>query len=150
MTHSKGDLDTGKKHVLHLHRLEDISIQLLDASGKPEKGTARLTLPDGQTIEKDLDPNGKIEAKQVLPGVCKLEFPVPRGRDPAIETGSVDVLVRDEDGEPVKDAAYTIAFADGSKRQGKTASDGRIQLRDVPAGDYTLTLDDEKGELRHG
>ncbi len=148
MSDGKDDLPTGKKHVLHLKALEDITIQLLDTEGKPEKGRARLTLPDGNTVEKDLDAEGKIEAKKVLPGMVKLEFPVAKGRDPSIELGDVDVTVLDDEDEPVRNQSFKITFADGTSKDGKTGPDGRIVLHHVPKGEYTLELTGARGELR--
>ncbi len=147
MPHSRDELSTGKTHQLHVQKLEDIEVQLLDEKGNPEKGRARLTLPDGSVVEKDLDHHGKIGAKKVLPGPCRLEFPVPGGRDPAIATGAIDVTVLDDDDEALGGARYRITFADGSTKEGVTAEDGSIELRDVPRGDYKLELVGEEGTL---
>jgi hypothetical protein len=147
MPHSRDELSTGKTHQLHVQKLEDIEVQLLDEKGNPEKGRARLTLPDGTVVEKDLDRHGKIGARKVLPGPCRLEFPVPNGRDPAIATGAIDITVLDDDDEALGGANYKITFADGSTKEGVTAEDGRIKLRDVPRGEYTLELVGEDGTL---
>lgn len=47
---------------------------------------------------------------------------------------NIEILVRDEDGNPVTNVQYKLVLSDGSAQSGELASDGRIFIASLPPG----------------
>jgi hypothetical protein len=53
-----------------------IAIKLVDQDGNPVPGEEyRITLPDGSTVEGDLDKKGFARVNGIDPGTCQITFP---------------------------------------------------------------------------
>jgi hypothetical protein len=53
-----------------------IAIQLVDQNNRPVPGeTYRIKLPDGSTVEDDLDKNGSARITGIDAGTCQVSFP---------------------------------------------------------------------------
>jgi hypothetical protein len=59
-----------------------IEIRLVDPDNNPIPGEAyRVELPDGSSVEGDLDANGFARIEGIDPGTCRVSFPNRDGRD---------------------------------------------------------------------
>ncbi len=54
---------------------------------------------------------------------------------PAKELSFIEVVLQRPDGSPLGSEPYRIKLPDGSLRQGKLGTDGRIRLDSIPSGD---------------
>jgi hypothetical protein len=52
----------------------------------------------------------------------------------------IEILVRDEDGEPVTNQQYHLVLTDGSVQEGQLGADGRIFVDSIPHGDCQITF----------
>lgn len=52
----------------------------------------------------------------------------------------IEIEFVDEDGQPLKDAKYTITFADGSTKKGDLDGSGFARIDDAPPGRYTIDI----------
>ena len=53
-----------------------VEVELLDHAGKPVPGEPyRIELPDGSTVEGNLDAEGLARVDGIDPGTCKITFP---------------------------------------------------------------------------
>jgi hypothetical protein len=53
----------------------------------------------------------------------------------------IEILVINEEGEPVTDQKYRLVLTDGSVQKGALGSDGRIFVDSIPRGDCTITFE---------
>ncbi len=58
----------------------------------------------------------------------------PEAPEEIVETRWLRILLVDEEGEPVPDAAFEVELDDGSLRSGTTDAAGEAYLRDLPPG----------------
>jgi hypothetical protein len=53
-----------------------VEVELLDQTGKPVAGEAyQIELPDGSTVEGNLDAQGQARVDGINQGNCKISFP---------------------------------------------------------------------------
>ncbi len=57
----------------------------------------------------------------------------------------VEILVRDEAGEPVPDQDYILHLPDGAERRGRSDASGRVREDDVPPGPWWIETTDSAG-----
>ena len=86
-----------------------------------------------QRVREVVDP-GPIEP--IAPPVVQPFVP-----DDIVEgTDWIEILVADEEGEPVVGVAYEIELPDGSVRRGRTNRSGIARCEPIPSGSCKLTL----------
>ncbi len=68
-------------------------------------------------------------------------FPAPKPA-PAPKTTWIDVVLVDQDGDPVPRRGFSLKFSDGETREGFFDADGRFGFKGIPNGNCTLTLPD--------
>jgi hypothetical protein len=56
------------------------------------------------------------------------------------DTDWIEILVADEDDQPVRDVAFELELPDGSIRRGRTNADGIARCDRIPSGTCKLTL----------
>lgn len=56
------------------------------------------------------------------------------------QTDWIEILVADEDDQPVRDVAFALELPDGSIRRGRTNADGIARCDGIPSGTCKLTL----------
>ncbi len=56
---------------------------------------------------------------------------------------AIELLLKDEAGQPLANANYKVIFADSSEKTGSADGDGKITIEDVPPGPYRVILTDE-------
>jgi hypothetical protein len=79
------------------------------------------------------------------PGVIQPELPRYQPSEPEeIVEGNdwVEILVADEDDEPVVGVAYELELPDGSIRRGRTNRYGIARVESIPSGSCKLTLNE--------
>jgi hypothetical protein len=71
----------------------------------------------------------------------ELELREPTGPEEIVEhTDWIEILVADEDDQPVRDVAFELELPDGSIRRGRTNADGIARCERIPSGTCKLTL----------
>jgi hypothetical protein len=69
------------------------------------------------------------------------ELHEPTGPEEIVEqTDWIEILVADEDDQPVRDVAFELELPDGSIRRGRTNADGIARCDRIPSGTCKLTL----------
>ena len=131
-----------------------------EETGAPRPGS-RVTLEQGERrVEVDADDDGRYrfadvsagDAVLVFPGRRRLSIEVPSGADAFIDDEACRALPGDDRGtiegrvcnahigDVVVDADVVITLPDGSLIAGRTDSEGRFTLVDVPVGDQILRV----------
>jgi len=70
------DSSTASEETVSPNKKSWIAIKLVDQDGEPVPGEEyRITLPDGSTVEGDLDKGGFARVNGIDPGTCQVSFP---------------------------------------------------------------------------
>ena len=75
-----------------------------------------------------------------------IQIEEPEVREPAAlediveHTDWIEILIADEDDQPVRDVAFELELPDGSIRRGRTNADGIARYERIPSGTCKLTL----------
>lgn len=141
-----------------------IEVLLLDDEGTPILAErCRITTPDGRTQDYFTDLAGLIRIDGLSPGECLISFPdldaeAPRGagasvraaRTPGAEDSALpgdaagddwlEIVLVDEDDQPVSDARCRTASPDGAIEEHRTNSEGVIRLEQLISGEYIVTF----------
>jgi phage protein D len=116
---------------------EDISVQ---GVGKRMSGSYYIT-----SVRHRYGKKGFLSLVTAQRSVFEEPAPPPKVKEagPA-EEELVDIedIVVDSLGEAIPDASYVITLSDGSKREGKTDSEGKVIQSGVPKGGYKIELAD--------
>ncbi|MGH1345949.1 MAG: Ig-like domain-containing protein [Nannocystales bacterium] len=98
----------------------------------------RIISPDFEEFRGTLDDDGRAHHDPVAYGVCRVSFPhidkgdwVARPGPPAPELPFVDVVVTDEEGQPVAGAQWEFELPGGAAESGTTDASGRIFIPDL-------------------
>ena len=137
------------------HKKTWIEVLALDEHDAPlAEEPYKLVLPDGEVREGKLEKDGSLRLVDVLPGECVLSFPEREEVEPAVEQPKVDtpaaivkktwieLVLVNEDGQPVGAQAYKLALSDGTVQEGTLGEDGRVWIDDIPEGDCSLSFPD--------
>ncbi|MGV0372777.1 carboxypeptidase regulatory-like domain-containing protein [Corynebacterium pilbarense] len=137
-----------------------VSGSVKDQDGDPVKG-AKVVIDDGKgnRVETTTDDNGKVnvdklpagdytvtvEADGYSKGESKVTVnPGESASFPEVRVkqlpGSVSGSVKDQDGNPVEGATVVIDDGKGNRFEVPTDRSGNVDVQDVPAGDYTVTV----------
>ena len=150
--------DLGSFEVVE--KLGSVSGSVKDQDGDPVKG-AKVVIDDGKgnRVETTTDDNGKVnvdklpagdytvtvEADGYSKGESKVRVnPGESASFPEVRVkqlpGSVSGSVKDQDGNPVEGATVVIDDGKGNRFEVPTDRSGNVDVQDVPAGDYTVTV----------
>ncbi len=103
----------------------------------------RLKLPDGSVREGELDSAGRVRVEDIDPGTCQFQlFDKDIERTGYSTDHWVEVLVVDENDQPVSDEPYRLVLTDGSIREGVLGPDGRVRVDGIPEGTCRFSLPD--------
>jgi hypothetical protein len=119
-----------------------IEIELLD---EDDRGVARepysVKLPNGQIREGKLNDQGWVRFDNIPCGICVVRFPrvdrqfiQPAETNPAGKTHWLEIVLLDEDKQPVAGAAYSVTLPDGGIQEGKLDKKGYARLNGLPPG----------------
>jgi hypothetical protein len=138
-----------------------IEIVLVDALDQPVAGKKySVELPDGSKKEGTLDDQGKAKLENLDPGMCKISFPeiesnafgpAPPPWEPPEgppETTWVELVLLDDQREPVAGAKFVVETSDGTRHEGTTGNDGRAMLEGLKPGPCKISFPEfEAGSL---
>jgi uncharacterized protein (DUF2345 family) len=127
-----------------------LDVVVMDTDGKPLAGRAyKLQLPDGRTRTGNLGADGRLQETNIDPGTGLLTLLPDKGEaieaspPPANESLSfVEIVLRDDSGDPVGGQRYEIELPDGTKQTGVTDEKGVAVLHQIPRGDCNVTFPD--------
>jgi hypothetical protein len=135
-----------------------IAVVLADELGEPVAGERYiLELPDGRKREGALDHQGQIKIGNLPNGKCKVSFPdldesafadPPQPKSGSsvlpedVEVKWIVVELLDEQGYAVAGERYVLELSDGSKKVGRLDRNGKLKVRDLPAGKCKLSFPD--------
>ena len=116
-----------------------ITIQLVEDSGVPMPNERYLIRPPvDDDLSGRLDANGEAHHAPIAKGDCRVSFPdIDKGdwrvenSQIAEEPGFIDVVVTDEDEQPIAGAAWEIELQGGETQSGVADATGRIFLPDI-------------------
>jgi hypothetical protein len=139
-----------ERHGLSWHELARFNWDT-DAPGKIDEhlrddvGCTRRTADGRNFIFSDDDTPGLLHVPErwEATGLATGYVHVVRGRRPV----GVLLLLENEEGLRIPEAAFRVIFADGSVRQGRLGRNGMALLADPPPGDYRVVYVDEDDVL---
>lgn len=115
------------------------------------RDTGHGRAPDERTVLAEL--RHMIERGQLLfvalpqrttsarPIADELELLEPTAPEDIVEHEDwIEILIADEDDQPVRDVAFELELPDGSIRRGRTDGEGIARYEGIPSGDCKLTL----------
>jgi hypothetical protein len=101
-------------------------------------GELRRMIDRGELVFVEL-PQRSTSARPIQ--VEEPELREPTGPEEIVEQVDwIEILIVDEDDQPVRNVAYELELPDGSKRRGQTNAEGLARCDRIPSGTCKLTL----------
>ena len=120
---------------------EAIDFTLQDDDGKALAGLkVKIRLESGEELEAETDREGHVRLDDKPAGSYTVEIA------PGLELTTLHLKAEDAAGNPIAGASGKVTLADGFEIEVMTDAAGEVHLTDVPSGEYTFELDEEKGE----
>ncbi len=131
-------------------RLCWIEIQVLDEDDQPFTGELYwIRLTDGSVREGRLPDTGLVRFDNIPCGTCIVKLPKYEGaeivahaqKEPE-KTDWIEIVLLDEQADPVPNVKYTIELPGGSKIRGALDKNGYGLHQDIPHGRCKVTFED--------
>jgi uncharacterized protein (DUF2345 family) len=119
-----------------------IEVQLLDDADNPVAGEPYwIKLPDGEVMEGSLNDEGFVRLAPIPCGICIVRFPkwdaasfTHMAACPPNKKDWIEIVLMDDNQQPVAGEPYSIQLPDGSIVEGKLGEDGRARHEGIQKG----------------
>jgi len=99
--------------------------------------TAIISVPNYYTVTTNEEITQAVKAGETTEYLYKVE-----------KRGKIEIIIKDTDGEPVPNVPVNITDEDGNTIPGTTDDDGKVNLEELPEGEYTVTIVDTPDDYK--